>query len=265
MSAIYEPRGAAREYSPLALNLYRGCAHGCRYCYAPACLRMSAAEFRRDPRPRTGILDQLRRDAAKLRGDPREVLLSFAHDPYQPAEAEHGVTRQALEILLDHGLHPRVLTKNPALALSRDGDLLARGSVPLGTTICFEAESQRECWEPGTPALASRWGALALARHRGIPTWVSVEPVIDPVQGLAAIRWAGRVADEIKCGKINHNKELESRHDWPAFALAARAALIETGAAWLLKDSLAELLPTGDTERKGNGECRATATATAPH
>lgn len=39
MNVVYEPRGRAREYSELAYNLYRGCTHGCRYCYAPACMR----------------------------------------------------------------------------------------------------------------------------------------------------------------------------------------------------------------------------------
>ncbi len=45
MKVIYEPRGAAFEYSPLAANLFRGCSHGCTYCYAPACLRMSRDNF----------------------------------------------------------------------------------------------------------------------------------------------------------------------------------------------------------------------------
>ena len=58
MNAIYEPRGAAAEYAPLACNLYRGCGHGCKYCYAPACLRMGREEFAR-PAPRPGILDAL--------------------------------------------------------------------------------------------------------------------------------------------------------------------------------------------------------------
>jgi len=41
MAVIYEPKGMALEYAPLACNLYRGCQHGCRYCYAPNCLFMS--------------------------------------------------------------------------------------------------------------------------------------------------------------------------------------------------------------------------------
>ena len=39
MDVVYKPRGRAREYSELACNLYRGCTHGCRYCYAPASMR----------------------------------------------------------------------------------------------------------------------------------------------------------------------------------------------------------------------------------
>lgn len=38
MNVIYEPKGRAREYAPLACNLYMGCTHGCKYCYAPACM-----------------------------------------------------------------------------------------------------------------------------------------------------------------------------------------------------------------------------------
>jgi hypothetical protein len=59
MKIIYEPRGAAREYSPLAANLYRGCIHGCKYCYAPACLRLPAdrrAEFHRKAWPGGGAV-----------------------------------------------------------------------------------------------------------------------------------------------------------------------------------------------------------------
>ena len=42
---VYEPRGKAREYSPLAANLYSGCSHQCKYCYAPATLHKTKEKF----------------------------------------------------------------------------------------------------------------------------------------------------------------------------------------------------------------------------
>ena len=77
MPIIYEPRGKAWEYSDLAVNLYTGCSHACRYCYCPAILRKTIDAWAFDPQPRKGILRDLERDAKKLRGDPREILLSF--------------------------------------------------------------------------------------------------------------------------------------------------------------------------------------------
>ncbi len=87
MPVIYEPRGKAREYSDLAVNLFTGCSHACRYCYCPAILRKTVDACAFDPQPRKGILRDLQRDAKKLRGDPREILLSFISDPYHSDEA----------------------------------------------------------------------------------------------------------------------------------------------------------------------------------
>ena len=53
---IYEPKGRAREYSPLAANLYRGCGHGCIYCYAPAVTFTAREVFRSHPCPRQDVL-----------------------------------------------------------------------------------------------------------------------------------------------------------------------------------------------------------------
>ena len=81
MSVIYEPKGKAREYSPLACNLYKGCAHGCIYCYAPSATYTDRKTFSDNPQPRKNILQQLEKDASKFTRDPRSILLCFTCDP----------------------------------------------------------------------------------------------------------------------------------------------------------------------------------------
>ena len=110
MPIIYEPRGKAKEYSDLAVNLYTGCSHACRYCYCPAILRKTIDAWEFDPQPRKGILRDLECDAKKLRGDRREILLSFMSDPYHSDEAAR-LTREALLVLEQYDLRVQVLTK----------------------------------------------------------------------------------------------------------------------------------------------------------
>jgi DNA repair photolyase len=64
MPIIYEPRGKVREYSDLAVNLFAGCSHACRYCYCPAVLRKTIDACVLDPQPRKNILRGLDRDAS---------------------------------------------------------------------------------------------------------------------------------------------------------------------------------------------------------
>ncbi len=124
MSIVYEPRGKAREYSDLAVNLYTGCSHACRYCYCPAIMRKTVDAWAIDPQPRKAILRELERDAKKLRGDPREILLSFMSDPYDSDDATR-LTREALHLLEEYDLRVQVLTKG-ALRSTHDFDLLSR-------------------------------------------------------------------------------------------------------------------------------------------
>lgn len=106
MAAVCEPKGMAREYAALACNLYSGCARGCLYCYAPACLHRPRDNFHRQVRPREGIIEARRRQVSKYAGTKERVLLSCTSDPYQPAEEKEGLTRQALEILAEHRITP---------------------------------------------------------------------------------------------------------------------------------------------------------------
>ena len=241
MPVIYEPGGKAREYAPLALNLYTGCTHGCRYCYVPRVLFRGRDEFHTNVEPRKNILVQLERDAKRLAGDEREILLSFTSDPYQPAEAEFGVTRQAIKILREHDLRFTILSKGGLRAV-QDFDLL-RGyeKFRFGTTlITFEKRMANE-WEPNAAAVVSRVVSLHRAKDAGFPTWVSLEPVIEPQAALTLIHRVHPLVDHWKIGKLNYFPDIERRYDWIKFREDARALLDSLGADYHFKRNLAEL------------------------
>jgi DNA repair photolyase len=103
MTVIYVPKGKAREYSPLAANLYSGCDHNCDFCFVPGMMSRFRKNYNHtDVKPRPNILRDLERDARKHAGSKDPVLLCFTCDPYCTANDEHKITRQALEIFLDH-------------------------------------------------------------------------------------------------------------------------------------------------------------------
>ena len=239
MAVIYEPAGAAREYAALACNLFTGCTHGCGYCYAPACLRRTRQAFHGSVRPRKDILRSLQREAAELaaRGDKREILLCFACDPYPPDELAIDVTREALAILAAHGLRATVLTKG-GLRAERDLWIFQTRRWRFGTSIIWDDEEKRKAWEPYAAPLASRREAIKEAKRRGIETWVSLEPVIEPSEALAVIRRLHAYVDQWQLGRINHDAALVKRVDWPAFVAEATLLLDELGAAYTFKRSL---------------------------
>jgi len=237
MIAIYEPKGAAREYAPLAVNLYSGCAHGCLYCYAPGCTHRTRADFAHVT-PRKGILDALKKDLKKRLGDKRPVLLSFSSDPYPAMEATERLTRAAMELLVGARMNVRLLTKNPGLALKLDSDLLVAGRVEFGTTIIFRDDAFRQVWEPNAPTIESRWLALKWAHEvLELKTWVSVEPVINPPEAIRVISGFAAYVDLWKIGRWNHDARANNI-DWRRFGLDALALLTRLGAHYYIKDAL---------------------------
>jgi len=206
---IYEPRGRALEYAPLAVSLYRGCPHGCVYCFAPASTKTEREKFLQ-PYARKDALAKLAMDCADLKkaGDEREILLSFTTDPYQPLEEGTNLTRKAIIVLCRYGRPFTILTKGGLLS-SRDFDWLGnyKDLARYGTTLVFSNEKDRVLWEPLAAPTRERIAALELAHHYGIRTWVSLEPVIYPVQSLFMITATFPFVDEYRIGKFNHTKD----------------------------------------------------------
>jgi DNA repair photolyase len=241
MKVIYELTGRAREFAPLAARLYfGGCAHGCLYCYGPQTMRRTREAFVNHVRRREEILRCLERDARKMRGDDREILVTFSADPYQPLEMEVATTREAIRILIDHGLRVMILTKG-GMRAARDFDLLAGyDRCRFGTTVVFTNQADASQWEPSAAPVADRIEAIHQAHGRGIKTWVSLEPVIDPDQAVSLIQMLYPVVGHWKVGMLNYCK-LPRPVNWIQFREDARNLLDSLGADYCLKGNLTEL------------------------
>jgi len=244
MSLIYEPAGRAREYAALACNIYRGCDHACQYCYAPAATRR-AAELFTHPQPRADFLPALRKEAA-ARKPTEPILLCFTCDPYQSLDERLGLTRETIKILHGAGHAIHVLTKGGSRAL-RDIDLLGPQDA-FATTLTLLDDRRSFEWEPGAALPADRIATIREFHRCGIPTWVSLEPVLDPAIALEIIQQTHLFVDLFKVGRLNYN-QLAKSIDWAKFAADSIALLESLGKAYYVKKDLACFLPEGHALR----------------
>jgi DNA repair photolyase len=139
---------------------------------------------------------------------------------------------------MQHGLRFTILTKGGTRAL-RDFDLLeGYPGARFGSTIIFTDQKDADHWEPNAAPVKDRIEAIREAHRRGIPTWVSLEPVIDPQQALQLIETLHPVVDHWKVGKLNYRK---LPVDWLRFREDAREMLDSLGADYYLKTSLTKM------------------------
>lgn len=234
MKPIYEPKGKAREYADLALNIFTGCTNGCEYCYAPAVLRKTPEQFEQAI-IRHNILEAT---IAQLeRGDfkDRTIHLCFTCDPY-PSDMPTMITREIIDAIHDHGAYVQILTKN-AISAMRDFDILGErdmfGVSYTGAPLAIE---------PNSDIASSRLEALRVAHEAGIGTWVSCEPVIDQAAIFHLIE-EGDYIDVFKIGKLNHRK---SMIDWAKFGCEVEWLCREYGRNYIIKDSLRKEMEAQD-------------------
>jgi DNA repair photolyase len=167
-----------------SINPYRGCSHGCSYCYARPTheyLGFNAGlDFETKVMVKEDAPDLFRAFLARETWAAHPIAMSGVTDCYQPAEREYRLTRGCLEVAAESRQPMTIITKN-ALVL-RDLDLLremARGRlihVYLSVTT-LDAELARSM-EPRTSTPAARLGAVRALAGAGIPVGVLVAPVI---------------------------------------------------------------------------------------
>lgn len=236
---IYEPRGKALEYAPLAANLYKGCGHGCTYCWVPSATFQKREGFCGNPRPRPGVIEALEKDAERLAGDKRPVLLCFSCDPYQPINDEHQLTRKAIQVFNRHGLAVHILTKRGSMARF-DFDLLSKNANnAYAVTLTHASAELSRFWEPSADLPAQRIDSLRIANSRGIQTWVSFEPVLNPQAVFDLIDETYGFVDLYKVGKWNYDARARDIN-WPKFREDVAAKLKNLGKPYLIKKDLAE-------------------------
>jgi DNA repair photolyase len=166
------------------LNPYRGCTHGCHYCFA----RRYQTQFELGPGDefsslifvKVNFADVLRRELDKPSWTREQVALGTATDPYQPIEGHYKLTRRSLEALIAGRTPVGIITKGPMIV--RDADLLAELSRVAGCTVYLSVPTvDEDAWralEPGTAHPLQRLRAVRRLRDAGINAGVLMAPVV---------------------------------------------------------------------------------------
>ncbi|RTR02388.1 PA0069 family radical SAM protein [Halomonas nitroreducens] len=167
-----------------SLNPYRGCEHGCIYCYA----RPSHAYWDLSPGldfetrliARSGLVERLEEELARPGYACRPINLSGNTDAYQPLEAERGTTRRLLAFLLECR-HPVTLVTKSALIL-RDLDLLStlaeRRLVRVMVSLTSLDVDLKRTLEPRAAAPEARLKVISRLADAGVPVGTLIAPVI---------------------------------------------------------------------------------------
>ena len=169
---------------PWSLNPYRGCTHGCVYCFARgthAYLELDTGnDFDTQIVVKVNVAEVLRRELARPSWQREHVAMGTNTDPYQRAEGRYRLMPGIIGALTDSGTPFSILTKGTVL--SRDLPLLtaARQQVPVGLAVSLallDPELQAVL-EPGTPSPKARLDLIRRITAAGLPCGVLVAPVL---------------------------------------------------------------------------------------
>ena len=168
----------------LSINPYRGCEHGCIYCYARpthSYLNLSPGlDFETRIVAKVNAAQRLREAFAAKSYSPLLLNIGSVTDAYQPAERKLGITRSVIEVLVEHH-HPFSLITKSA-GVERDLDLIApmaqRRLAALYVSITTLDPALARVMEPRAASPARRLATLRRLADAGVPVGVSVSPVI---------------------------------------------------------------------------------------
>ncbi len=189
-----------------SINPYRGCEHGCIYCFARPnheYLGFSAGlDFETKILVKENAPELLRRELISPKWEPQVIAISGVTDAYQPIERRLKLTRRCLEVLVEFQNPMVIITKNELV--TRDIDLLGElaridGALVFVSVTSLDSELAREL-EPRASQPARRLAAIEVLARAGIPTGALIAPVIPGLTDhempaiISAVARAGAVA-----------------------------------------------------------------------
>ncbi len=213
---VEKPRTAiTRNESPdipfdRSINPYRGCEHGCIYCFARpthAYMGLSAGlDFEAKLFAKPDAAKLLERELAKPGYKPRVIAIGTNTDPYQPIEKEWRIMRQILEVL-NKANHPVAIVTKSALVM-RDIDILkemaARNLVRVGLSVTTLDRKLARAMEPRAATPPRRLEAIQALSEAGIRTSIMVAPIIPALNDheIERILDAGKAAGALEASYV---------------------------------------------------------------
>jgi DNA repair photolyase len=167
-----------------SVNPYRGCEHGCIYCYARPFHEYlgfsSGLDFETKIMVKEDAPELLRRELASPKWKPQVIALSGVTDCYQPVERKLGLTRRCLEVLAEFRNPVGIVTKNHLVTRDVDvlGELARCDAAAVFMSVTTLDPELRKVMEPRTSPPASRFSAVETLSQAGVQVGVLVAPII---------------------------------------------------------------------------------------
>ena len=183
-SGLNRVASAARVPFGWTINPYRGCSHGCVYCFARnthTYLELDAGrDFDTQIVVKINIAEVVRRELARPRWGHEHVAMGTNTDPYQRAEGRYRLMPGVISALADSGTPFSILTKGTML--SRDlgllGDAATRLHVGVSISLALLSDDLHPVLEPGTPSPRARLALIRRIRGAGLPCGVLLAPIL---------------------------------------------------------------------------------------
>ncbi len=220
-----------------SVNPYRGCEHGCVYCYArPTHARLGLSpglDFESRIAAKVNAPELFARELRRPAWRPAPVVIGPNTDAYQPAEKHYRLTRRLLETAEEFGQPVALVTKSALIA--RDADILSRlarrGLVKAAVSLSTLDPALARAMEPRAAAPAKRLETIGLLAEAGVPVAVLVAPVVPALTDheietiLSRAKLAG--ATEAGYNMLRLPAEISGLfREWLADVMPARAAHI---------------------------------------